>query len=166
MAASLPFGLLDWVVILGYVALLVIGGWWFTPRHTGTAKEYFLAGGTVPAWFAAISVLSATQSAATFLGGPDFGYHGDFTYLGTNLGGLIGAIFVAKVLIPRFYAARVTTVYELLTLRYGMLATRWAGAMFLVGRVLANGARLYLAAIAVAMVMKIATTGTVANTDQ
>lgn len=151
------FAAIDWVVILLYAALLVAGGWWFTPRHTGTARDYFLAGGNVPAWLAAISVLSATQSAATFLGGPDFGYHGDFTYLGTNLGGLIGAIFVARVLIPRFYAARVTTVYELLTLRYGVRATRWAGAMFLVGRVFAGGARLYLAAIAVAMVM----TGTV-----
>ena len=147
------FGLIDWIVILLYLALLVAGGWYFTPRHTGTARDYFLAGGTVPAWLAAISVLSATQSAATFLGGPDYGYHGDFTYLGTNLGGLIGAIFVARVLIPRFYAARVTTVYELLTLRYGTRATRWAGGMFLVGRVLAGGARLYLAAIAVAMVM-------------
>jgi Na+/proline symporter len=153
MAASLPFNAVDWAVIAGYLALLVVGGWWFTPRHTGTAKDYFLAGGTVPAWLAAVSVLSATQSAATFLGGPDFGYHGDLTYLGTNLGGLLGAIFVARVLIPRFYAARVTTVYELLALRYGTLATRWTGAMFLVGRVLANGARLYLAAIAISMVV-------------
>ena len=96
MSTSLPFSLLDWAVILGYLALLGRGGWYFTPRHTGTAQEYFLAGGNVPAWLAAISVLSATQSAATFLGGPDFGYHGDFTYLGTNLGGLIGAIFVAQ----------------------------------------------------------------------
>jgi len=151
MASSFAF--FDWIVILGYLAVLAIGGWAFTPRHTETARDYFLAGGTVPAWLAAVSVLSATQSAATFLGGPDFGYNGDFTYLGTNLGGLIGAIFVAQVLIPRFYAARVTTVYELLTQRYGTRATRWAGAMFLVGRVLAGGARLYLAAIAVAMVM-------------
>lgn len=149
-SAFAPF---DWIVILGYLAVLVVGGWAFTPRHTETARDYFLAGGTVPAWLAAISVLSATQSAATFLGGPDFGYNGDFTYLGTNLGGLLGAIFVARILIPRFYAARVTTVYELLTQRYGARATRWAGAMFLVGRVLAGGARLYLAAIAVAMVM-------------
>lgn len=151
MASS--FAAFDWIVILGYLALLVAGGWAFTPRHTETARDYFLAGGNVPAWLAAISVLSATQSAATFLGGPDFGYNGDFTYLGTNLGGLLGAIFVAKVLIPRFYAARVTTVYELLTQRYGAGATRWTGGMFLVGRVLAGGARLYLAAIAVAMVM-------------
>jgi solute:Na+ symporter, SSS family len=153
----LPFSLTDWVVILLYLTVLIAGGWWFTPKHTGTAKEYFLAGGNVPAWLAAISVLSATQSAATFLGAPDYGYHGDFTYLGTNLGGLIGAIFVARVLIPRFYAARVTTVYELLGQRFGPLATRWAGGMFLLGRVLAGGARIYLAAIAIAMVM----TGTV-----
>lgn len=151
------FSLADWIVILGYLGFLVAGAWFFTPRHTGTAKDYFLAGGTVPAWLAAVSVLSATQSAATFLGGPDFGYRGDFTYLGTNLGGLLGAIFVARILIPRFYAARVTTVYELLAQRFGAQATRWAGAMFLVGRVLAGGARVYLAAIAIAMVM----TGTV-----
>lgn len=154
---SLPFSPTDWAVILGYFAFLAAGAWVFMPRHTDTAHDYFLAGGTVPAWLAAVSVLSATQSAATFLGGPDFGYHGDFTYLGTNLGGLIGAIFVAHVLIPRFYAARVTTVYELLSVRFGTLATRWTGGMFLFGRVLAGGARVYLAAIAVAMVM----TGTV-----
>jgi len=150
---SLPFSTLDWVVIVGYLALLVAGAWIFMPRHTENTHDYFLAGGTVPAWLAAVSVLSATQSAATFLGGPDFGYHGDFTYLGTNLGALIGAIFVAHVLIPRFYAARVTTVYELLTQRFDARATRWAGGMFLFGRVLAGGARVYLAAIAVAMVM-------------
>ncbi|HWK34837.1 sodium:solute symporter family transporter [Sphingomonas sp.] len=157
---TLPFGAVDWAVILAYFALLAGGAWLFMPRHTGTARDYFLAGGTVPAWLAAVSVLSATQSAATFLGGPDFGYHGDLTYLGTNLGGLIGAVFVARVLIPRFYAARVSTVYELLTQRFDARATRWAGAMFLLGRVLANGARVYLAAIAIAMVMTSTVSGT------
>ena len=126
----LPFSLADWLVIAAYLVLLIAGGWIFTPRNTASAHDYFLAGGNVPAWLAAVSVLSATQSAATFLGGPDFGYQGDFTYLGTNLGGLLGAIFVARVLIPRFYAARVTTVYELLTRRFDARATRSAGATF------------------------------------
>lgn len=150
---TLPFATADWLVMAAYVAVLFVGGWLFMPKHTETSQEYFLAGNTVPAWLAAISVLSATQSAATFLGGPDFGYRGDYTYIGSNLGGLIGAVFVARVLIPRFYATNVATVYELLTLRFSALATRWAGGMFLVGRVLAGGARVYLAAIAIAMVM-------------
>jgi Na+/proline symporter len=149
----LPFSLADWLVITAYLLLLVAGGWIFTPRKTASAHEYFLAGGNVPAWLAAISVLSATQSAATFLGGPDYGYHGDLTYLSGNIGGLMGAIFVAHVMIPRFYAIKATTAYELLTLRFSEKATRWAGGMFLVGRVFAGGARVYLAAIALAMVI-------------
>lgn len=152
MTMALSFTLADWIVIAAYLAVLLIGGWAFMPRHTENAHEYFLAGGTVPAWLAAVSVLSATQSAATFLGAPDYGYRGDYSYLASNLGVLLGAIFVARVLIPRFYAARVTTAYELLTLRFSMRATRWAGGMFLVGRVFAGGARIYLAAIALAMV--------------
>ena len=147
-----PFEAADWVVMGCYVAVLFAGGWFFMPRKTETARDYFLAGGTVPAWLAAISVLSATQSAATFLGGPDYGYRGDYTYLGSNLGGLIGAIFVARVLIPRYYAMQATTAYGLLTARFDARATRWAGGTFLIGRVLAGGARVYLAAIAIAMV--------------
>ena len=150
---TLPFTLADWMVIAGYIAVLFAGGWLFMPRHTESTRDYFLAGGTVPAWLAAISVLSATQSAATFLGGPDYGYSSDYSYLSSNIGGLIGAVFVARVLIPRFYAVEATTAYELLTKRYSIRATRWAGGMFLAGRVLAGGARVYLAAIAIAMVM-------------
>ncbi len=147
------FALLDWVVIGLYTLLLFAGGWIFRPRGAASAREYFLAGGTVPAWMAAISVLSATQSAATFLGGPDQGFRGDYTYLSGNIGGLIGALFVAKFLIPRFYAIRATTVYELLEVRFSRRAMRAAGLMFLIGRVFAGGARVFLAAIAVAMVM-------------
>ena len=149
----LPLSTADWLVIAAYVVLLIGGGWLFTPRRTTTARDYFLAGGNVPAWLAAVSVLSATQSAATFLGGPDYGYRGDLTYLAGNIGGLLGAVFVARVMIPRLYAIRATTAYELLTLRFSARATRWAGGMFLVGRVFAGGARVYLAAIALAMVV-------------
>lgn len=147
------FAALDWIVVALYIAVLIVGGYAFSRRRTRDAEEYFLAGHTVPAWLAAVSVLSATQSAATFLGGPDYGYRGDFTYLGGVLSSVLAALFVAAVLIPRFYALKVTTVYELLARRYDPTAMRWAGGMFLVGRVLAGGARVYLAAIAIALVM-------------
>lgn len=150
---SSPFSLLDWLVIGLYVTLLFAGGWLFRPRQTEDTHDYFLAGGQVPAWMAAISVLSATQSAATFLGGPDYGFRNDYTYIAGNIGGLIGALFVAHYMIPRFYAIKATTVYELLETRFSRRAMRWAGGMFLIGRVFAGGARVYLAAIAVSMVM-------------
>ncbi len=147
------FAPLDWIVVATYVAILIAGGWAFSRAKARDADDYFLAGHTVPAWLAAVSVLSATQSAATFLGGPDASYRSNFTYLGAVISPVLAALFVARVLIPRFYALKVTTVYELLRIRYDATAMRWAGGMFLVGRVFAGGARVYLAAIAIAMVM-------------
>jgi solute:Na+ symporter, SSS family len=147
------FGWLDWSVVLIYFAIMLAGGIAFAPRQTGDARDYFLAGGQIPSWLAAISVLTATLSAATFLGGPDYGYRGDYTYLSTNVGGLLAGVFVARILIPRYYALGVTTVYELLGMRFGTPAMRAAGGMFLVGRVLAGGTRVYLGAIAISMIM-------------
>lgn len=54
---------------------------------------------------------------------------------------------------PRFYQHKVTTVYELLAVRFGEAAKKRAGLLYLFGRVFASGARLYMAAIAVSMII-------------
>lgn len=146
------FTLADWAVLGGYVAILALAGW-LTTRRGMKSEDYFLAGHHAPTWLVAISVLSTVQSAATFLGVPDNSYRGDYTYLGGVLAALIAAWIAANVLIPRFYAMRVTTVYELLESRFDATARRAAGVMYLVGRIFASGARLYLAALAVSMIL-------------
>ncbi|HEY0111696.1 MAG TPA: sodium:solute symporter [Allosphingosinicella sp.] len=146
------FTLLDWAIVAAYILLLAAAGLLSTRRQRD-AEDYFLAGHRVPIWLVAISVLSTTQSAATFLGAPDYGYRGDYTYLTSYLGPLIAAFLVARFLIPRFYALGVTTVYELLKHRFDETAMRAAAGMYLVGRIFASGARLYLAAIAVSMIV-------------
>ncbi|GAB4138961.1 MAG: sodium:solute symporter [Sphingomonadales bacterium] len=151
MATSFP--LLDWLIVLGYLGLLALMSWWFSAFKAADARDYFLGGNTMPVAVVAVSVLATTQSAATFLGGPDQGYRGDFSYLATYLGAMLAALFVAGVLVPRFYRLGATTVYDILGQRFGAAATRAAGAMYLVGRVFASGARLYLAAIAVSMIL-------------
>jgi SSS family solute:Na+ symporter len=146
------FTALDWTVVGAYVVILAIAGWLATRRQRDAA-DYFLAGHSVPVWLVAISVLSTTQSAATFLGAPDTSYRGDYTYLTTYAGALLGAMLTGRVLVPRLYALGATTCYELLDARFDRKAMRAAGAMYLVGRVFASGARLYLAAIAVSMIL-------------
>lgn len=147
------FSNLDWIVFGIFILCLLIMGYLYQRRDAKDAKDYFLAGGNVPSWLAAISTIATMQSAATFLGAPDNGFRGDFTYLGTNIGTIMGALFVGLVLIPRFYKMRASTVYELLDRRYGKGAMQAAGAMFLLGRVLAEGSRIYLAAIAVSLMI-------------
>ncbi|MEY4238754.1 MAG: hypothetical protein RL339_1355 [Pseudomonadota bacterium] len=146
------FTLADWAVLGLYVALLAAAGW-FTTRRGMRSEDYFLAGHHAPTWLVAISVLSTVQSAATFLGVPDFAYRGNFTYIGGVFSTLVAAWLVGHWLMPKFYAAGVTTVYELLEARFDATARRAAAVMYLVGRILASGARLYLAAIAVSMIL-------------
>lgn len=150
---SLAFTAFDWAIVGVYVGALALAGWLSSRRAMRDAGDYFLAGHHMPVWLVTISVLSTTQSAATFLGAPDYAFRGDYSYLASNIGAIIAALIVAHWLIPRFYALRVTTVYELLEQRFDARARRAAAAMYLVGRVLASGARLYLAAIAVSMMI-------------
>ncbi|HHL41983.1 MAG TPA: sodium:solute symporter, partial [Hellea balneolensis] len=132
---------------------LVAIAWASSKFKADNAKDYFLGGNSMPYWVVAVSVLATSQSAATFLGGPDQGYRGDYTYISTNVGAILAAIFVAKVLIPKYYALKATTVYELLAKRFNQNTMRAAGGMYLIGRVFASGSRLYLAAIAVSMIL-------------
>lgn len=148
-----PLTFLDWSIIAVYMAAVVGGGVLLSRKKTTSLHEYFLGGNQMPSWVVMFSVIATTQSAATFLGGPDYGYRGDYTYLGSFLGSALAAMFVARFLVTRFYEQKVTTVYELLEVRYGQRAKRAAGAMYLIGRVFANGARLYMAALAVAMMV-------------
>ncbi|MEZ5757355.1 MAG: sodium:solute symporter [Emcibacteraceae bacterium] len=147
------FSTLDWLIVSGYLLLLFGIGWAFTFLKAQTTRDYFLGANKMPAWLVAISVIATTQSAATFLGGPDQGYRNDYSYLAVNISAIIASLFIAKVLMPKFYAMKATTVYELLALSFNDTAMKAAGAMYLVGRLFASGARLYLAAIAVSMIL-------------
>ncbi len=153
MSMTSGFGTIDWLVVAVYLLGNAALGWYLSKRGARSARDYFLADGQMPGWLIAFSVLATTQSAATFLGGPDFGYRADYTYLAGSLGAVLSSVIVAMVLLPRFYALNVTTVYELLDQRYGKLALRSSSAMYLVGRIFANGARLFMAALAVAMIL-------------
>ncbi|WP_133468202.1 sodium:solute symporter [Paraglaciecola marina] len=143
---------LDVAVFAAYILVLLTTGYFFN-RRANTTNDYFLGGNSMPVWTVSISVLATSQSAATFLGGPDQGYRGDLTYLATNIAGLIAAVFVAKFLLPRFYALKAFTVYELLGSRFGDNAKYQAGAVYLFGRLFASGSRLFMAAIAVSMIL-------------
>ena len=147
------FTALDWLMFVLYFVLLALTGWWINRSGAKNSQEYFIGSNSMPTWLAAISVLATAQSAATFLGGPDSGYRGNLTYLASTIGALMAAFFVGYFLIPRFYRYKVSTVYELLELRFGSRAKKQAGLMYLFGRIFANGARRDMAAIAVSMIL-------------
>ncbi len=146
------FAPLDWLIVGLYLASMVATGLYFA-RKQKTADDYLLASHRIPAWAAAVSIVATSVSAATFLGAPEQAFTGNLTYLSMNLSALIAVIIVAIVFIPAFYRGNVATVYQFLGTRLGPAAARHAGLAFICGRLLASGARLYIAAIPVSLII-------------
>ena len=147
------FSLLDWSVFLGYFLLLALSSYLLSRTKIASTREYFTASNTLPTFAVALSILATSQSAATFLGVPEFAYAHDFTFIGFYFSALLAVVFIARYFVPRFFALRSITVYELIEKRYGMRAKKETALMFLVGRVMASGARLYIAALAISMIL-------------
>lgn len=146
------FAALDWVVMGLYAVVLVITGVAFNRRAASTS-DYFLGSRSMPVWAVAVSVVASSLSGATFIGVPQLSYNGDLTYLATNIGMLLAAGVIALVFIPAFYKHNVTSIYSLLEIRFGPSAKRAAAVAFLIGRVMASGARLYIIAIPTALII-------------
>ncbi len=147
------FSSIDWILFFSYFAILIITSIVLSRAEIKTSREYFTGNNSVPMFAVAISVLATSQSAATFLGGPEYSFSKDLTFLGFYASAFLSVIFVAKVLVPKFYEINAITVYEYLEYRYSPKAKEYAGVMFLIGRLFASGARLYIGALAIAMIL-------------
>ncbi|MBU1667936.1 sodium:solute symporter [bacterium] len=147
------FSTLDWMIFASYFLMLILTSVILSQNKVKTSRDYFTGGNTMPMLAVAISVLATSQSAATFLGGPEYAYKNDLTFLGFYASAFLAVIFVSKVLVPRFYEINAITVYEYLEHRYTETSKRYAGIMFLVGRLFASGARLYIGALAISMIL-------------
>ncbi|MGI9013711.1 MAG: sodium:solute symporter [Phycisphaerales bacterium] len=144
---------LDWLIVGVYMSVVIVIGVMVSRRGRGAGSdEMILAGRSMPMWAVAISVLATSQSAATFIGGPQQAYRGNLTYLLANLGGLLAVIIVAILFLPAYYRAGVSSVYELIGGKFGTVPQRMASGMFLIGRVFASGARLFIVALPVSLI--------------
>ncbi len=146
------FTSLDWLILGGYFVIVAITGALLS-RRQATTRDYFLGGGKIPAWAAAISLLSAALSGATFIGGPQQSYKGDLSYLIANIGSIIAVLIVAYYFVPMFYKNNDMTVYGILERKFGPPARLAAGSAYLLGRVFASGARLYIAALPASLIV-------------
>jgi len=122
-------------------------------RRQSSTDDYFRGGGRIPMLAAAISFLATALSAATYIGAPQQSYAGDLSYLSANIGSIVAVLVVALFFIPVFFRHKVLTVYGLLADRFGVRAAAAASGTFIVGRIFAEGARLYIAALPASLII-------------
>jgi len=121
-------------------------------RKEENLKDFALGGRAIPWWAVLASIIAAETSAGTFFGTPGEGFAlRNYTYLQLALGTIIARILVSYIFIKPYYDYKVFSIYEYLTARFGTTTKNAASAVFMITRLLASGARLYVGAIALAL---------------
>src|SRR5437867_6733979 len=142
---------IDSAVLLLYFVLIISIGLYMGRKEENLAD--FALGRRQIAWWAILaSLIAAETSAGTFFGTPGEGFtFRNYTYLQLALGTILARILVSYIFIKPYYDYKVYSIYEYLTVRFGVGSKNAASSVFLFTRVLASGARLYVAAIALAL---------------
>jgi solute:Na+ symporter, SSS family len=142
---------IDTAVLLLYFVIVISIGLFMGRRERDLAD--FALGRRQIAWWAILaSLIAAETSAGTFFGTPGEGFtFRNYTYLQLALGTILARILVSYIFIKPYYDYKVYSIYEYLTARFGVPTKNAASAVFLFTRLLASGARLYFAAIALAL---------------
>ncbi len=143
---------LDLIVI----AVYLIGSAWLglaLSGKQGDLKGYFLGDRDLPWWAVCLSVVATETSALTVISVPTIAYLGTLTYIQIAIGYLLGRIVVAFVLLPRYYRGEMTTAYAYLGLRFGRGMQSTASVAFVFTRLLADGVRLFAAAIPMKVIL-------------
>ncbi len=152
---SAHFRPLDWVVLIGYLALVSVLGVWLAGRQRDL-KDFFRGGSGLP-WYAVTgSIIATIISAVTFVAVPSrmFREGGNFTYLQLGLiAGLLSRAFVAFVLVPAYWKHRVYSPYDYMGAKLGESARSVTTALFSLLGLLAQAARVYLTAKILELIM-------------
>lgn len=127
-----------------FIVLLLIS--YFTGKNDSNA-DFFKAGKKSPWYLVAFGMVGASLSGVTFISVPGWVEASQFGYFQVVLGYLFGYFVVAFLLLPIYYRLNLTSIYEYLLDRFGVVSHKTGAFFFFVSRVLGAAFRLYLVAI-------------------
>jgi len=134
--------------------LLLIGGYflvlllisYFTGKNDSNT-DFFKAGKQSPWFLVAFGMIGASLSGVTFISVPGAVAGGEFGYMQVVFGYFVGYFVIAYVLLPIYYRLNVTSIYEYLEERFGLVSYKTGAFFFFVSRVIGASFRLFLVAI-------------------
>ncbi|MCH8496246.1 MAG: sodium:solute symporter [Balneolales bacterium] len=142
---------LDIAVIIAYLALCVLIGLKVGGKP-GDANSYFTSRGKVPWWAVSFSIVATETSMLTVISIPAVAYLGSLVFLQLVIGYIIGRMFVAWLMLPAYFSGEQQTAYSFFKARFGVNFRRAISGTFLTTRLLADGVRLFAAAIPIKVI--------------
>ncbi|WP_276391649.1 sodium:solute symporter [Eudoraea chungangensis] len=133
------------LLIGGYFILLLLISF-FTGKNDSNT-DFFKAGKQSPWYLVAFGMIGASLSGVTFISVPGWVESSEFSYMQVVFGYLAGYFVIAFVLLPIYYKLNVTSIYEYLQGRFGVVSYKIGAISFFISRVLGASFRLFLVAI-------------------
>ena len=142
----------DWLVLLGALALIVLYGLW-RGRGSNSVTKYLLAGKTLPWHAMALSIMATQASAVTFISTTGQSYVDGMRFVQFYFGLPLAMVILSFTAVPIFHRAGVYTAYEYLELRFDPKTRALVSAIFLIQRGLALGITLYAPAVVLSVIL-------------
>ncbi len=140
---------------LAIIILFLIGNTLFGLWHgksNKNSRDYFHGGHNMPWIVSMLSIVASETSVLTFVSVPGLAYRGDWTFLQLAMGYIIGRILVSFVLLPMYFKHGVSSIYEVIGIRFGPGMQKLAAIVFLVTRTLGDAIRFLAAGVVVQVV--------------
>jgi len=143
---------LDWVVLVGTIAFIVVYGAWKT-RGASDMAAYFRGDYSLRWPTIGLSIMATQASAITFLSTPGQAFDDGMRFVQFYFGLPLAMIVIAAVFVPIYHKLKVYTAYEYLEHRFDV-RVRYLGAfLFLLQRGLAAGITIYAPAIILSTIL-------------
>ena len=133
------------LIIVAVYFLFLIGISYFTGKNDNNLS-FFKANNKSPWYVVAFGMIGASLSGVTFISVPGWVAGSKFSYMQIVFGYFFGYLTIAYVLLPIYYKANITSIYEYLGTRFGVITHKTGAFYFFVSRVLGASFRLFLVA--------------------
>ena len=142
---------LDLAIIILFLAGNTFFGLWHGKSNKST-KDYFIGNHTLPWIVSMLSIVASETSVLTFVSVPGLAFRGNWSFLQLAMGYIIGRILVSFVLLPMYFKHGVSSIYEIIGIRFGPGIQKLAAVIFLVTRTLGDAIRFLAAGVIVQVV--------------
>lgn len=133
------------LLIAAYFGVLILISY-LTGKDDSNAS-FFTGEKNSPWYVVAFGMIGASLSGVTFISVPGWVEGAKFGYMQVVFGYLVGYFVIAYVLMPIYYRLNVTSIYQYLEDRFGVVSYKTGSFFFFISRVLGASFRLYLVAI-------------------
>lgn len=142
---------IDFAIVILFLAANTLFGLWHG-KSNKSSGDYFLGGHKLPWVVSMFSIVASETSVLTFVSVPGLAYRGDWTFLQLAMGYIVGRVLVSTILLPLYFKHGVSSIYEIIGMRFGKEMHKVASIVFLVTRTLGDAIRFLAAGVVVQVV--------------